>query len=121
MISLPAPVVMVSSPAPPLSVSTPAARTTFFETTFTLMGRIAKSDGRVSEQEVAVTEQLMGRMGLSAEHRREAEAAFERIVQGEGLEVLGWRNVPTNNGNLGATAKAGHFHADGTFHDKKDK
>jgi DnaJ like chaperone protein len=54
------------------------ARTTFFETTFTLMGRIAKSDGRVSEQEVAVTEQLMGRMGLSAEHRREAIALFKR-------------------------------------------
>jgi DnaJ like chaperone protein len=55
-----------------------AARNTFFETAFTLMGRIAKSDGRVSEQEVAVTEQLMGRMGLSAEHRKEAIALFKR-------------------------------------------
>ena len=60
-----------------------AARTTFFETTFTLMGCIAKVDGRVSEQEIAVTEQLMGRMGLSAEHRREAIAQFKR---GSGTE-----------------------------------
>ena len=49
-----------------------AVQGTFFETTFTLMGHIAKSDGRISEQEVAVTEQLMARMGLSAEHRQEA-------------------------------------------------
>ena len=55
-----------------------AARNAFFETTFTLMGRIAKSDGRVSEQEIAVTEQLMARMGLSAAHRQEAIALFKR-------------------------------------------
>lgn len=55
-----------------------AARTAFFETAFTLMGRIAKTDGRISEQEIAVTEQLMARMGLSEEHRREAIALFKR-------------------------------------------
>ena len=42
-----------------------------------------------------------------AEHRRQCEAEFERIVHEEGQTFLGWRNVPTNNGTLGATAKAG--------------
>jgi len=55
-----------------------AARHTFFETAFTLMGHVAKSDGRVSEQEVALTEQLMARLGLSGEHRQEAIALFKR-------------------------------------------
>lgn len=50
----------------------------FFDTTFTLMGRIAKSDGRISEREIAVTEELMSRMGLSPAHRQEAIALFKR-------------------------------------------
>ena len=54
------------------------AQTTFFNTTFTLMGRLAKSDGHISEQEIAVTEQLMVRMGLGAEHRKEAIALFKK-------------------------------------------
>ena len=36
---------------------------------FTLLGAVAKSDGRVSEQEIAVAERLMTRMGLDAEQR----------------------------------------------------
>jgi len=53
-------------------------QSTFFDTTFTLMGRIAKSDGHVSEREIAVTEQLMARMGLGAGHRQQAIALFKR-------------------------------------------
>ncbi|WP_020208054.1 co-chaperone DjlA [Gilvimarinus chinensis] len=49
----------------------------FFETTFTLLGYLAKADGRVSEAEVAQTEQLMTQMGLTAEQRREAIALFK--------------------------------------------
>lgn len=55
-----------------------AARQTFFETAFTLMGHVAKSDGRVSEQEIALTEQLMARLGLTPAHRQEAIALFKR-------------------------------------------
>jgi len=33
------------------------------------------------------------------------ESQFEKIVEEEGLEFLGWRNVPVNNGPLGDTAK----------------
>jgi DnaJ like chaperone protein len=53
-------------------------RQTFFETTFLLMGCIAKCDGRISEQEIAITEQLMARMGLGAEHRQQAITLFKQ-------------------------------------------
>lgn len=51
---------------------------TFFRTTFLLMGKLAKSDGRISEQEVAHTEQLMSHMGLHSEHRRQAIELFKQ-------------------------------------------
>src|SRR5262249_14614851 len=38
--------------------------------------------------------------------RQQCERAFEKIVKEEGLKILGWRTVPTNNSSLGATAKA---------------
>jgi len=50
----------------------------FFETTFTLMGHLAKADGRVSETEIALTESLMTKMGLTAEHRRDAIQLFKQ-------------------------------------------
>lgn len=50
----------------------------FFETTYTLLGYLAKADGRVSEAEVAQTEALMTQMGLSAEQRREAIGFFKQ-------------------------------------------
>ena len=59
------------------------ARQTFFETTFTLMGRLAKSDGRISAQEIAVTEELMTRMGLTAEHRQQAISLFKRGAEAD--------------------------------------
>jgi len=38
--------------------------------------------------------------------RAECEKIFSEIVAEEGQRVLGWRTIPTNNGSLGATAKA---------------
>src|SRR6266851_3433621 len=38
--------------------------------------------------------------------RRECEQLFEKIVREEGQRVLGWRTVPTDNSQLGPTAKA---------------
>jgi len=38
--------------------------------------------------------------------RRRLQDVFEHIVQSEGLQVIGWRTVPTNNSMLGETAKA---------------
>jgi DnaJ like chaperone protein len=43
---------------------------------FTLLGAVAKSDGRVSEAEIAVAERLMTRIGLDAEERRRAATSF---------------------------------------------
>ncbi len=50
----------------------------FFTTSFRLLGHIAKADGRISEEEIAGTEALMTRMGLSEAHRKEAIAEFKR-------------------------------------------
>ncbi|WP_049722499.1 co-chaperone DjlA [Gilvimarinus polysaccharolyticus] len=52
-------------------------RQCFFETTFTLLGYLAKADGRVSEAEVEKTEQLMTQMGLPPEQRRVAINLFK--------------------------------------------
>ena len=41
-----------------------------------------------------------------AKARAEAEKKFESIIKEEGQEVLGWRDVPTDDSSLGATAKA---------------
>lgn len=43
---------------------------------FTLLGAVAKSDGRVSEAEIAIAERLMSRMGLSVELRKQAATSF---------------------------------------------
>lgn len=49
----------------------------FFRTTFLLMGYIAKSDGRVSEEEVAHTEQVFQQLGLQDEQRNDAILLFK--------------------------------------------
>lgn len=49
----------------------------YFETTFTLLGYLAKADGRVSEEEIAQAEALMARMGLNTEHRQQAIGLFK--------------------------------------------
>lgn len=53
-------------------------QTTFFNSVFLLLGHLAKSDGRVSETEVQLTEALMVKMGLTTEHRREAIRLFKQ-------------------------------------------
>lgn len=50
----------------------------FFETTFSVMGHLAKADGRISEQEIAQAQSLMERLGLSTENRKEAIALFKK-------------------------------------------
>ncbi len=49
-----------------------------FRVTFSLLGKMAKSDGRVSEEEVAHVETLMTRMRLSPEARQEAISYFSQ-------------------------------------------
>ncbi len=48
----------------------------FFESTFLIMGHIAKADGRVSEEEIRMARQVMQRMNLSEDVSREAMRLF---------------------------------------------
>ena len=49
----------------------------FFETSFKVMGHLAKADGRISEAEIAQAESLMSRLGLTDEHRKLAIEYFK--------------------------------------------
>ena len=51
-------------------------QTAFFTATFSVMGHVAKSDGRVSTEEIKLAEALMGQMQLSPEQRRAAMNLF---------------------------------------------
>ena len=42
-------------------------KSSFFETTFLLLGYLAKVDGRISKSEINHTEQIITQMGLSAD------------------------------------------------------
>jgi DnaJ like chaperone protein len=53
----------------------------FFNTTFKMMGYLAKSDGRVSESEIQAAQQTMVQMGLDANQRRRAIRAFNQGKQ----------------------------------------
>ncbi|RDS82886.1 co-chaperone DjlA [Dyella monticola] len=55
---------------------------------FALLGAIAKSDGRVSEAEIAIAERIMARMSLDADARQQAVQAFNRGKQPE-FDVTG--------------------------------
>ncbi|WP_455198725.1 co-chaperone DjlA [Kaarinaea lacus] len=48
----------------------------FFEATFSVMGSVAKADGRVSEEEISLAREIMTRMGLSEASRLEAIKLF---------------------------------------------
>ncbi len=50
----------------------------FLETVFVAMGKLAKVDGRVSEEEIAHVEQFMQSLGMSAAHRQQAIALFKQ-------------------------------------------
>jgi DnaJ like chaperone protein len=53
-------------------------RQVFFETTFEVMGHVAKADGRVSEDEVQVARRIMQAMRLTDEQVQEAIEHFTR-------------------------------------------
>ncbi len=49
----------------------------FFQTVFSLMGKLAKVDGRVSEQEIAHVEKFMTQLGMTDDHRQQAIGYFK--------------------------------------------
>lgn len=53
----------------------------FFRNTFAIMGYIAKSDGRVSEREIAVAENIMAQMDLDAKAKQQAIDYFNQGKQ----------------------------------------
>ena len=53
-------------------------QTVFLETVFISMGKLARADGRVSEEEIAHVEQFMQKLGMTAEHRQQAIAWFKQ-------------------------------------------
>lgn len=50
----------------------------FLETVFITMGKLAKADGRVSEEEIAHAEQIMQKLGMTEEHRQQAITLFKQ-------------------------------------------
>jgi DnaJ like chaperone protein len=50
----------------------------FFETTFLLLGYLAKVDGRISKSEIDHTEQIITQMGLGGDQRQRAIDLFRR-------------------------------------------
>jgi DnaJ like chaperone protein len=50
----------------------------FLETLFISMGKLAKADGRVSQQEIDHTEAFMRKLGMSEAHRQQAIAWFKQ-------------------------------------------
>lgn len=55
----------------------------YFKTVFRLLGALAKADGRVSEQEIKQTEEVMLQMGLTDAHRKQAILYFKEGSQTE--------------------------------------
>ena len=53
-------------------------RSVFHSVTFSVMGHIAKSDGRVSEEEIRSARLMMEKLGLNIEEEREAMGAFSQ-------------------------------------------
>jgi len=51
-------------------------QTAFFTATFSVMGHMAKADGRISEREIALAESVIARMELSSDMRRTAIELF---------------------------------------------
>jgi len=49
----------------------------FFQTVFTLMGKLAKADGRVSEVEIAHVEKFMTQLNMSPKNRKKAINHFQ--------------------------------------------
>jgi DnaJ like chaperone protein len=53
-------------------------QTVFLETVFTLMGKLAKADGHISQDEVTHVEDFMQKLGMSPEHRQMAIGLFKQ-------------------------------------------
>jgi DnaJ like chaperone protein len=62
----------------PQDFSTESIQAAFFTATFSIMGRVAKSDGIVSQEEISVAQATMSRMQLNDEQVKAAQALFSQ-------------------------------------------
>ena len=53
-------------------------QTVFLETVFVSMGKLAKADGHVSQQEIDHVEAFMQKLGMTTEHRQQAIVLFRQ-------------------------------------------
>ena len=58
-------------------------KNSFFETTFMLLGHMAKADGHVSREEIDHTEQIFIQMQLNVEQKARAKDAFRRGTEAD--------------------------------------
>lgn len=65
----------------------------FFNVSFRSMGKIAKSDGRVSEAEINAASQIMQRMGLSSSLRQRAITLFNEGKEASYNAQQDWANL----------------------------
>jgi DnaJ like chaperone protein len=63
-------------------------REAFFDALFSALGHLAKADGRVSEAEIRMVEQLMARMQITGEERQRAVRLFNQGKQA-GFDLAG--------------------------------
>lgn len=59
------------------------AQQTFFDSTFAIMGYVAKSDGRISESEITVAREIMRQLGLTGQAK---ERAIKYFYHGKSAE-----------------------------------
>ena len=55
----------------------------FLATVFVLMGRIAKADGQISQNEIAHVEEMFKKLGMTAEHRQQSIILFKQGAEAD--------------------------------------
>ena len=75
-------------------------QTAFFEATFLVMGKLAKADGRVKEEEIQLATALMNEMRLSPQQRQQAISLFNQGKNGADIGGVLTRFRQTAGGSL---------------------
>lgn len=55
----------------------------FLGTVFVLMGKIAKADGHISQNEITHVEELFNKLGMTAEHRQQSITRFKKGAEAD--------------------------------------
>lgn len=99
----------------------------FLKTLFNLMGMLAKVDGRVSESEIAHTEQVIAQLGMQADHAQQAKQHFREGVDASFQLEPALREFDAVCGHTHNLKQmllvflVGIAHADGVFDDSEQR